>query len=63
MFHVALIYMYHEGKMHWHHAFHMHGHIASIRVWVHGIEYSPVLVNGSGAQKMGQSPKLRLTDM
>ena len=27
--------------------FYMHGHIASSRVWVHGLVYSSVLVNGS----------------
>ena len=43
MFHVALIHTCNMKK----NAFHMHGHITSSRVWVHGIEYSPVLVNGS----------------
>ena len=46
MFHVALIYtcnMKENGMI----AFHMHGHIESSRVWVHGVVYSPVLVNGS----------------
>ena len=33
--------------MHWHHAFHMDGHIASGRVWVQGKVYSSVLVNVS----------------
>ena len=32
--------------MHWHHAIHMHGHIASGRVWVQGKVYSSVLVSG-----------------
>ena len=47
MFHVVLIHACNMRKMHWHHAFHMHGHIASGRVWVQGKVYSSVLVNVS----------------
>ena len=36
MFHVVLIHACNMRKMHWHHAFHMHGHIVSGRVWVQG---------------------------
>ena len=46
MFHVVLIHACNMRKMHWHHAFHMHGHIVSGRVWVQGKVYSSVLVNG-----------------
>ena len=45
--HVVLIHTCNMGKMHWHHALHMHCHIASGRVWVQGKVYSPALVNGS----------------
>ena len=47
MFYVVLINACNMRKMHWNHAFHMHGHIASGLVWVQGKVYSPVLVNGS----------------
>ena len=45
--HVVLIHACNVRKMHGHHAFHMHGHIASGRVWVQGKVYSSVLVSGS----------------
>ena len=37
MFHVVLIHACNMRRMHWHHALHMHGRIASGRVWVQGI--------------------------
>ena len=51
MFHVVLIHACNMRKMHGHHAFHMHGHIASGRVWVQGKVYSSVLVSGSCARE------------
>ena len=44
---VVLIHACNMRKMHGHHAFHMHGHIVSGRVWVQGKVYSSVLVSGS----------------
>ena len=58
MFHIVLIHACNMRRMHWHHALHMHGRIASSRVWVHGMVYLPVLEMGRElGEKMGQSPR------
>ena len=51
MFHVMLIHACNMRKMHWHHALHMNGCIASSRVWVQGMVYLPVLVNRELGEK------------
>ena len=45
MFHVVLIHACNMRKMYWHHALHMHGHIASGRVWVQGKAFGEWVVN------------------
>ena len=45
--HVALIYTCNMKENALASCVHMHGHVAWSRVWVHGIVYSPMLVNGS----------------
>ena len=41
-------------------AFHMHGHITSSRVCVHGVGYSPFLVNVCGELGNGTTSKIEI---